>query len=259
MDRETATAVLTTYKDLIRRYSGLSDRRGQTEQSKTIRSELMQMRPELESLLLRLGCMYTVTLAPPSAVGGLGVSGANPFDFLFHEMYGYDIRNSVVDTIDQALGAVRMGRLEQVPRNASVKSVQVQEHYAFIAMAMDPADRALEDVLHTIKRAAADLGISAERIDDQNHNSRITDRIMESIQRAQFVICDLTYSKPNVFFEAGYAHGLSKVPIYIARKGTKLEFDIKDYPVIFFETYRELEENLKGRLNSIATKKNTPK
>ena len=85
-------------------------------------------------------------------------------------------------------------------------------------------------------------------------NERITDRILESIQKAVYVIVDLTESRPNVFCEAGYAQGIGKVPIYIARNGTVLEFDLKDYPVIFFDSYRELKEKLEARLRGLSVK-----
>jgi hypothetical protein len=42
------------------------------------------------------------------------------------------------------------------------------------------------------------------------------------------------------------------LPIYIARKDTKPEFDIKDYPIIFFENNRELKDRLTARLRSLA-------
>ena len=89
-------------------------------------------------------------------------------------------------------------------------------------------------------------------MDEVESNERITDRILESINKAEFVIVDLTHSKPNVFFEAGYAHGIDKTPIYIAREGTKLEFDLKDYPVIFFKNMKQLKDKLKNRLHSLA-------
>jgi hypothetical protein len=55
-----------------------------------------------------------------------------------------------------------------------------------------------------------------------------------------------------VYFEAGYAHGKGKVPIYLAREGTKLEFDLKDYPVIFFGNMKELKESLEKRLRALS-------
>jgi len=112
----------------------------------------------------------------------------------------------------------------------------------------------LDDVLDAIKEAAHRCGIQAERIDEPVSTERITDRIIESIQRAQFVIADLTDVRPNVYYEAGYAHGIGKVPIYIAREGTRVEFDLKDYPVIFFSSLRQLKDELEKRLRALGGK-----
>ena len=134
----------------------------------------------------------------------------------------------------------------------SIKQLSVDPSYAFIAMPMDPDDHQLIDVLDAIKEAAKNCSIHAERIDEPQSNERITDRILESIRRAGFIIVDLTHSRPNVFFEAGYAHGLGKIPIYIARYGSKLEFDLKDYPVLFFKNLRELKDSLEKRLKGLS-------
>ena len=119
---------------------------------------------------------------------------------------------------------------------------------AFIAMPIDSDDDQLVDVLEAIKTAAADCGITAERVDEVESNQRITDRILESIYQAEFVIVDLTNERPNVFFEAGFAHGLGKVPIYVARAGTTIHFDIKDYPIITFRNMKQLKEGITKRL-----------
>ena len=129
--------------------------------------------------------------------------------------------------------------------------------YAFIAMPMDPDDHALVDVLDALKEAARRCDIRAERIDEPESNERITDRILESIQRAEYVIVDLTASRPNVFFEAGYAHALGRIPIYVARQGTKLEFDLKDYPVLFFKNLRELKDAVERRINGLQASRKT--
>ncbi|MBW2115438.1 MAG: hypothetical protein JRH04_11460 [Deltaproteobacteria bacterium] len=127
----------------------------------------------------------------------------------------------------------------------------VKQGYAFIAMPMDSEDHALVDVLEAVKEAANICGVHAERIDEPQSNERITDRILESIQRTEYVIVDLTKSKPNVFFEAGYAHGIGKIPIYFARQGTKIEFDLKDYPVLFFRNLKELKESIEKRIRGL--------
>jgi hypothetical protein len=121
----------------------------------------------------------------------------------------------------------------------------------FIVMPMFEEDPGLPDVLDTIKDTAQRLGINAVRIDEFDSSGRITDNLVEGLKTAAFVVVDLTHSRPNVYWEAGYTHGLGKTPIYIARKGTNLAFDIKDYPVIYFSTYRELRELLGKRLKAM--------
>jgi hypothetical protein len=127
----------------------------------------------------------------------------------------------------------------------------IQTGYAFLAMPIDSDDHQLVDVLEAIKAAATDCGIIAERVDEVESNERITDRILESITKAEFVIVDLTKERPNVFFEAGFAHGSGKVPIYVARAGTTIHFDIKDYPIIMFRNMRELKDGITKRLRAL--------
>jgi nucleoside 2-deoxyribosyltransferase len=126
---------------------------------------------------------------------------------------------------------------------------------------MDPENPDLVDILDAIKEGARRCGIDAERVDEPQYNDRITDRMLESIRKAQFVIADLTLSKPNVFWEAGYAHGIGKTPIYVARHDTRLEFDLKDYPVIFFKNMKELKDGIERRLRGLeeGRKKKDPK
>ncbi|MDD2864103.1 MAG: hypothetical protein PHC99_05190 [Methylococcales bacterium] len=141
---------------------------------------------------------------------------------------------------------------EKVISDVSIVTAQSYEKgYAFIVMAINPDNHELADVLDSIKTVANQFGIHAERVDEVQTNERITDRILESIKKAEFVIVDLTHSRPNVFYEAGYAQGLNKTPIYIAKDGTHLEFDLKDYPVIFFKNMRGLRGELEARLKAI--------
>ena len=117
---------------------------------------------------------------------------------------------------------------------------------------MRQEDPRIDDVLDEKKDAAGRCGIRAERIDEPESNERITDRILESIRKAEYVVADLSDARPNVFYEAGYAQGIGKTPIYIASTGTKLEFDLKDYPVIHFKNMKELKDRLEKRFRSLA-------
>lgn len=204
--------------------------------------------------VLEAGCLHTMTISPPPAVGGLVMQNVNPFDMIFEQVYLRSLNSHVRDMVNQAIGVLE-GWKENPPaeRQPTQPEIQldIQEGYVFVAMPIGPANP-YDDVLDAIKEACQKCGLSAERVDEAQANERITDRILESIQKAEYVIVDLTEARPNVFYEAGYAHGIGKLPVYVAKVGTELEFDLKDYPVIFYDSYRELKNGLETRLRALA-------
>ena len=75
-------------------------------------------------------------------------------------------------------------------------------------------DKVYDDlILTTLKNNK----VVAVRIDRVEHNDDIDDRIIKELKECDFVIADLTYARPSVYFEAGY--GQREVPvIYTCRK-----------------------------------------
>ncbi len=128
----------------------------------------------------------------------------------------------------------------------------IEEGLVFIAM---PMAKNFNDTHDAIVEAASNCGLVAKRIDDDQSNERITKRMMDYLHRCEFVVADLTGARPNVFYEAGYAEGQGKIPVYIAREGTALEFDVKDYTVIFFDTHRQLKLDLADRFRALIAKR----
>lgn len=57
----------------------------------------------------------------------------------------------------------------------------------------------------------------------------------------------LATSVPTCIFELGYARGLGKTVITIAREGTTVHFDVKDWTYIPYVDSRILERDLKKR------------
>lgn len=55
------------------------------------------------------------------------------------------------------------------------------------------------------------------RVDRIEHNDDIDDMIFRLLDAADFAVVDLTYARPSVYYEAGYAFGSGKPVIYIAR------------------------------------------
>jgi nucleoside 2-deoxyribosyltransferase len=62
------------------------------------------------------------------------------------------------------------------------------------------------------------LSVTPLRVDRVEHNEDIDNKIFELLDSADFAIADLTYARPSVYYEAGYATGRSKPVIYIAKR-----------------------------------------
>lgn len=89
--------------------------------------------------------------------------------------------------------------------------------------------------------------------DDRNlPGHRIMEKIYRCIRQSAFVIADVTESKPNVFYELGFARGLGKSVIVTAKKDTPLPFDIYDVPVAFWKNIEDLKTQVRDSMAVIA-------
>lgn len=111
----------------------------------------------------------------------------------------------------------------------------------FIAMPFSGPE--MEDVYRALREECERLGLSPERVDENDAASLIILDIVESIKKAQFIVFDLTYERPNVYYELGFAHGVGNTKtnvILIARKGTKIHFDIAALRIHFYDSTKHL-------------------
>lgn len=123
-----------------------------------------------------------------------------------------------------------------------------EPHLCFVIMSFNSNNKNLVDIYAAIKRAVTTFGFECQRVDEIEENRRITDTIISAIQRSGLIVADLTESRPNCYYELGYAHALNKQVIQTCEHGTPLHFDISTYPTIVFETKTELEERLTGKI-----------
>jgi nucleoside 2-deoxyribosyltransferase len=107
------------------------------------------------------------------------------------------------------------------------------------------------DTYETIKRACETFGLGPNRTDKDPTTNRIYQRIVEGIQRAAFVVADVTFESLNVYYELGYAEALGKDIIVVAKKGTDLPFDTRDIPTHLFASYTGLEKDLRDRIEKL--------
>jgi len=241
-DINTRVQLLIMFKDNLENWA--------KTHSSIDRQWLNENKHRVEHIVTEAGCLKRYNIQPPASVGGYVARNVNPFNSMFAEVNFQNMVPLICDMLDETVGILRNPLPKKEPVVKEKTEVEIRRGYAFVAMPMDRDDHALVDVLATIKEAAAKFEIIAARIDDDDCSERITDRMLESLRRAEFVIVDLTNERPNVLFEAGYAHGIGKTPIYIARDGTKVHFDVYGYPVIFFRNMTELRVGLIRRLET---------
>lgn len=123
----------------------------------------------------------------------------------------------------------------------------------FIAMSFrEEEEPGLVDYFKAIQRAISSTGhpIMLSRVDLTEGDYEISQKIMDEIDKADIVLTDFTLSARNVYFELGYARGKKRRIIQTARKGTDLEFDIRNWRTLFYRNATELEEKLIPELNA---------
>jgi nucleoside 2-deoxyribosyltransferase len=113
-----------------------------------------------------------------------------------------------------------------------------------------PFDKIFDDRYRLgIKETARDLGILAERVDEQIYREGILDRIYRQIEVADVVVADMTGKNPNVFYEVGYAHAKGKLTILLTSDADDIPFDLKHRRhVVYGESINTLRERLKQEL-----------
>jgi len=117
-------------------------------------------------------------------------------------------------------------QIEQLRQGGSESAV------GFCAMWFDPN---LTPVwTDAISPAITDAGYEAKRIDNVEHNNKIDDQIVAAIRGSRCIVADFTGNRGGVYFEAGFAAGLSIPVVWTVREGdlSAIHFDNRQYNFI---------------------------
>jgi hypothetical protein len=120
-------------------------------------------------------------------------------------------------------------------------SGEFKKDLVFVAMPF--RDEQMVGVYSAIKEECSKLGLNSIRVDENAGSGIIIKEITELIEKAEFIIIDLTFERPNVYYELGYAHGVGNELndiLLIANKNTTIHFNIEPFRVQFYETIEDL-------------------
>ncbi|MBF0106882.1 MAG: hypothetical protein HQM16_16340 [Deltaproteobacteria bacterium] len=136
---------------------------------------------------------------------------------------------------------------------------------AFFVMPFQKPD--IDDVWDKVyKPVVNSLGFEAVRIDERDDGKIKLDQICNFLSTADLVIGDLTYKRPNCYFEIGYAMAIRKeyVLILCAQKGQRVHFDLAAYDVMRWDPKnlgdfrQKFQHRLQERKDMIAERTQIP-
>ena len=173
------------------------------------------------------------------------------------ELQFYILKAGELKFLEQNGKAYRLS-IEGWKHFALLKSVPRQTDTAFVAMWFDAQ---LENAWTSgFQPAISQAGFSAIRIDFQEHNEKICDRIIAEIRRSRFVIADFTGQRGGVYYEAGFAMGLGIPVIWTVRDSdvNTLHFDTRQYNHIVWTDSSDLRNKLLNRIRATISSPTRP-
>lgn len=129
----------------------------------------------------------------------------------------------------------------------------VNGNLVFVMMSFSPDNPRLIDYYKAMKRAVENLnsGLTCTSLDDIEGSFAISSIAKKNIRTCRLAIVDLTENKPNVFYELGYVHGISKECILTAHVDTPLQFYPREYKIVQYKNADELERKLSKELKGV--------
>ena len=148
----------------------------------------------------------------------------------------------------------------EVLRELRESALRTNELFVIVAF----RDETLPFWSDVVLPSARVCGLRAVRVDRAEPEGAISEEILSSIRRALLVLCDLSFERPNCYFEAGFAKGSFRRVVFTARKDHdpradhtgpyKIHFDVDQFKITWWEpdhlqsAQREVEDRIRSVL-----------
>lgn len=162
------------------------------------------------------------------------------------------------DDLQEILNGIKKEKIKFIPSKQKISKLQIEkkaidETLCFVLMPFDEKFDSIYDSI--IKKVFESSKLSCKRADEIFGTQPIIEDILEHIQKAKFLIADLTGRNPNVFYELGLAHAMEKEVILITQDLKDVPFDLRHYRCIDYEDSvagaEKLNEGLMNTLNNL--------
>lgn len=129
-------------------------------------------------------------------------------------------------------------------------------------VAMDFSDHPMPLTYETIQSVIEAKGYRPVRIDQENFSGSIVEAIWDAIRAADIAVVDLTNQKPNVYYELGICHALTKPTVLTifdkaGEVPNDIPFDIKAHRILPFGTKDSLSGHLKKHVPDVSNSTST--
>lgn len=156
----------------------------------------------------------------------------------------------------------KLTAFEPVWRNYSFGDVDKKVFFDIIDKAIDILEKRLAQGVLTVVTLDYTQEVEAavnQLADDKGFTVHVvTPRpdIVNTINRSEFFIIDVSQTDNDIWFCAGYLQRAGKLPVFIAQQGSMITSSFVDmeYPVIFFEDKYDLWRKLSERIHMLRKK-----
>lgn len=104
------------------------------------------------------------------------------------------------------------------------------------------------DEYESIVKVGQKYGMVVKRGDEKAISGDIFPVILKMIVEARIIIANISGRNPNVFYELGIAHALSKTVILLAHNKSDVPFDIRAKQIVFYNSNEDLRNGLEMML-----------
>jgi hypothetical protein len=121
------------------------------------------------------------------------------------------------------------------------KDFEIDSKQVFV---LTPFNDNYRETFFAIKDVCANMNLNCIRGDEEFIPNEVFPEIVRQITKSRLIIANITGRNPNVMYELGVAHSLSKPTIVVAQDFTDIPFDLNNKRIVLYKDEDDLRRKL---------------